>query len=246
MRRVAWIVLLAAAQPAAAQTIRGTVADSASSTPLGSVTVELLRLDSQLVERGQTDSAGTFTVRAPDPGRYFLRVQMIGYRPYQTAIALTSRGETNLAIRLGAVPVALPAVTVEASRDAYLLRRGFYMRKESERGNFLDPGQVEKVLPKAKVATDLLLKIPGVRIQQGVPQLRTCRTVTSGSSQDAMDITGFPHVYVDGVKSGREIAYFMQPQEILAVEVYMGPSQIPLQYGGTSTPCGVILIWTKQ
>jgi len=144
------------------------------------------------------------------------------------------------------VPVQLAPVSVEAARSVYLQDHGFYRRKESERGTFLDPAQVEKAASKAKVATDIFLRIPGVRIQEGIPQLRTCRTVTQGSSEGSMDITGYPHIYIDGVKSGREVAYYLQPNEILAVEVYMGPSQIPLQYGGTSTPCGIILIWTKH
>lgn len=228
--------------PLAGQTVRGTVVDSASSQPLSSASIELTGTDSQVVARASSDEAGTYVLQAPALGAYRVRVQRLGYRAFESPIMLNSRGETNLAIGLAALPVELPPVTVEAARDAYLLNRGYYMRKESEAGTFLDPVQVEKLVTKAKVATDILLNIPGVRIRYGTPQLRTCRTV----SVDTGDKTGDPHIYIDGVQSGREIAYFLQPNEILAVEVYMGPAQIPLVYGGTNTPCGVILIWTKH
>ena len=229
-----------------AQTVRGTLVDSASSQPLASASIELTGADSQLVARASSDGAGKFLLEAPAPGGYRVRVQRIGYRVYESAMVLNSRGETNLTIPLAAVAVELPPVTVEAVQDGYLLNRGFYMRKTSERGTFLDPAAVEKLATKAKLATDILVRIPGVRIYQGAPQLRTCRTVTQTSSEGAMDITGYPHIYIDGVMGGTEIMWSLQPNDILAVEVYMGPSQVPLVYGGTSTPCGVILIWTKH
>ena len=36
------------------------------------------------------------------------------------------------------------------------------------------------------------------------------------------------------------------PKEIAGIEMYPGPATAPLQYGGSGTRCGVILIWTKS
>jgi len=225
-----------------AQTVRGTVVDSATSSPVSAASVELVRGDSQVVARASSDGAGKFLLEAPAPGGYRVRVRRIGYRVYESAMVLNSRGETNLTIPLAAVAVELPPVTVEAVQDGYLLNRGFYMRKTSERGTFLDPAVVEKRASKAKLATDIFTGIPGVTISGGAPKLRTCRTVGSPGGADP----SAPRIYIDGVDSGMEIMWSLQPNDILAVEVYMGPSQIPLVYGGTNTPCGVILIWTKH
>jgi hypothetical protein len=31
---------------------------------------------------------------------------------------------------------------------------------------------------------------------------------------------------------------------ISAIEVYRGPAELPVQYGGAESACGVLLIWT--
>ena len=50
-------------------------------------------------------------------------------------------------------------------------------------------------------------------------------------------ITGVPGGTLDDVVEVRDIA---------AVEVHTGPASLPLVYGGTSTSCATILIWTKN
>lgn len=218
--------------PVAAQAVRGTVVDSSTSQPLSSVIVELVHADGQVAARGESQRDGRFSVRARDPGAYRVRAHIIGYRPFETAaLILAPRRDTTLELRLAAVPVQLEGVTVEAVQDELLLQRGYYSRKQSERGTFMDPGVVEKRALKAKVATDILVGLPGVAIYQGAPQFRNCRN---------------PRIYIDGVESGTDIMWSLQPNDILAVEVYRGPAQIPLVYGGTNTPCGVLLIWTKR
>ncbi len=36
----------------------------------------------------------------------------------------------------------------------------------------------------------------------------------------------------------------VRPEEVYAIEVYRTPSQIPIEYGGAESACGVLLIWT--
>jgi hypothetical protein len=35
-------------------------------------------------------------------------------------------------------------------------------------------------------------------------------------------------------------------QDIEAIEIYAGPAQVPPQYGGAHSACGVILFWTRK
>ena len=85
---------------------------------------------------------------------------------------------------------------------------------------------------------------PGERTPQR-PRAEAADTFTS-------DLSLYPRVYVDGLSMGSEpsqmasVFGMLLPSQLLAVEVYMGASEIPLQYGGTDAPCGVILIWTRQ
>jgi hypothetical protein len=52
-----------------------------------------------------TDSLGEFTVRLPAPGRYYVLVRMIGYRPYWLRVILPQDADRVLRIGLGAQPV---------------------------------------------------------------------------------------------------------------------------------------------
>src|SRR5687768_3653990 len=133
-RRFSLIALVAsvvAASALQAQTVRGTVVDSATAQPLASVSVELADSTSQVVARASTDEAGSYMLQAPAPGAYRLRVQRIGYQPFESPMVLNARGDLTLPLRLAAVPVELAPVRVEAAASVYLQDHGFYRRKES-------------------------------------------------------------------------------------------------------------------
>lgn len=38
----------------------------------------------------------------------------------------------------------------------------------------------------------------------------------------------------------------VQPEDVHAIEVYRTPSEIPAQFGGAESACGVILVWTQR
>jgi hypothetical protein len=36
------------------------------------------------------------------------------------------------------------------------------------------------------------------------------------------------------------------PRDVAGVEVYAGPSTVPLQFSGADRRCGMVLVWTKD
>lgn len=241
-----------------AQTIRGTVTDSSTSTPVPEATVELLRPDSQRIAREQADLKGQFRLRVRDAGSYVIRVRRIGFRPFETRVNVT--GDTTLRLIVAPNPVELATLGVTANMYPYLKTSGFLDRMAAGSGTFITPTIVEQKSPKAKYAVDLMEGIPGVRLQVPsgsgivrVPYLRSCR---SDPRRRVMTMTGlvdttelgnvYPNIYVDGAKAGQDVFGWLLPTHVLAIEIFMGPAEIPLQYGGTGAPCGVILIWTKR
>lgn len=81
LRRAAAVLaaaLLTAAAPAAAQTVHGTLVDSAG-TAVGQVLVALVDPSGRQRGAALTTSAGEFTIRAPAGGRYSLRAERVGY-----------------------------------------------------------------------------------------------------------------------------------------------------------------------
>ena len=98
-----------------AQSVRGTVREQNSGTPLSGVLMTLSR-DGSLaaVATVLTNDRGTFVLRAPEPGRYRLGAKRIGVRRFTSdAIELASAQELQMDVELEALVHQLPAVRVE-------------------------------------------------------------------------------------------------------------------------------------
>ena len=111
-------LLLCAALPASAQTVRGLLTDSVSRTPLPGAFLTLV--DASGVERARvmTNQAGEFVVTAPAAGSYRLRSKRIGFRPLVSAPLTLGAGETisyNAAI--DPIPISLQTVVVAGERQ---------------------------------------------------------------------------------------------------------------------------------
>ena len=76
--------LVALARHAAAQTVRGVVAEDGTGTRLAGAMVVLFDFDGEAVDRVLSDAGGGFTMRADHPGRYHVRVDRIGYASLTT------------------------------------------------------------------------------------------------------------------------------------------------------------------
>lgn len=88
MPRVRLAVLLPLLLPiaAAGQTLRGTLLDDGSGAPLPAVLVDALRAaDDSALRRAATDARGRFGFADIPAGRYRVRVNRIGFRPWVSA-----------------------------------------------------------------------------------------------------------------------------------------------------------------
>lgn len=111
-------LLLCAALPASAQTVRGLLTDSVSRSPLPGAFLTLV--DASGVERARvmTNQAGEFVVTAPAAGSYRLRSKRIGFRPLVSAPLTLGAGETisyNLAV--DPIPIPLQTIVVAGERQ---------------------------------------------------------------------------------------------------------------------------------
>jgi hypothetical protein len=200
------------------QTIQGKLLEAGSDRPILLGRVSLLTGGGVVVDRTFTDEEGAFAVWSPEPGSFFLRAEAIGY-----------------------------ASRVDGVFELALL--GFYSRQRAGFGRFLGPEDIRK--RPAFDATDYLRNIPRVRIRHRARG--GSEVLIRGASSISLGGDGLcrPKVVVDGnevFRGGREAAVLdevVTPFEISAIEVYRGPSEIPLQFGGLRSPCGLILIWTK-
>ncbi|HEY2378287.1 MAG TPA: carboxypeptidase-like regulatory domain-containing protein [Gemmatimonadaceae bacterium] len=111
--------LIAALSPAIeAQVIHGTVTSAVANGRVPGAVV-LLRDSSLTYARALTSDSGTFTIGAGVPGRYYLRVMRIGFRPTESA-AFDLRGDTTVALTLTDIPVVLPEVATRDRGDCHV------------------------------------------------------------------------------------------------------------------------------
>ena len=93
----------------------------------------------------------------------------------------------------------------------------------------------------------VLQQLPGVRLDcsGGINQ---CYARMAGA---APSCTG-PNVYLDGIRVLRDnqrlpepIDGLVLPIEVVGVEVYSSPSEVPGEFTGADAQCGAILFWTS-
>jgi hypothetical protein len=52
-------------------------------------------------------------------------------------------------------------------------------------------------------------------------------------------------LFIDGHRADYDQLAVYQPSDLKAVEIYVRPSNAPLQFQAVSSGCGVVLVWTK-
>ena len=97
-----------------AQTFRGTLQTTAHGSPVAGAIVVLADTLHAIQARGRSDEQGRFVLRPGAPGRFSLRVQRIGVRPYESA-SFELKADTTAVIALSDLPFSLPEITSRAA-----------------------------------------------------------------------------------------------------------------------------------
>lgn len=233
-----------------AQTIEGRLLEAGTDSPIILGEVVLLTGGGLVVDRTFTDEDGNFALWSPEPGSFFLRAACFGYTSRVDGVFdLGEGGILSVEFRLPKAPIQLDTLTVSAERrDTKLALLGFYDRRRAGFGRFLGPEEIAR--RPVFDTSDLLRNIPRVRIRQR--PFGGSEVLIRGAASTSLSGGGlcYPKVVLNGMevfRGGREPARLddvVRPHEISAMEIYRGPGEIPLQFGGASSPCGVILIWT--
>lgn len=198
-----------------------------------------------------TDSTGNFRVGQIPPGVRTLEVRMLGYAPLALPIEVLAGETLHLTLALTAEPRVLAPVKVAAEPITDPALRGFYARRARGTGKYFDRQDLLRMQPR--VFTDVLRRVAGVQIQPGIERYGTGSTVQIGRNSGGMGTRTCPvEFFVDGAPfpSARDgnINHFIAPEEVVAVEVYAGASQIPQEFssGMYNTRCGVVVVWTRN
>jgi hypothetical protein len=226
--------------------IRGQVIDEVTERGIPGAAVQFLDHLRRVRASTVTDETGAFHLTRLPPGPFQLRVRTFGYDETETPAWQVQVGETLfVTIRLHAERILLaPLEVVARTRSASPVLQGFYHRMErSPVGTFFDRDAIERRNP-ARI-TDLLVDVPGVRLESGGGMARD-RIATFGRSIGDCPV----QVYVDGVLASRGGAVpldeLASPLGLEGVEVYRGLSGVPAEFMNEQARCGVIALWTRR
>ncbi|MCH7564820.1 MAG: carboxypeptidase regulatory-like domain-containing protein [Gemmatimonadetes bacterium] len=225
-----------------AQILSGSILEDVSGLPIAGAAVRLL--DAEERDQGVviSDDQGRFSVRLPAPGTYRLAVSRVGYAPARSGLfRVEPDHDVSVDVFLTVQPVSLDSLLVVTKpRVSQLERVGFYRRKRSGFGYFIEREEIER--SGAILAADIFYWVPFARV------------VTVRSHEYDVTLRGcLPTIVIDGYTvraqgKNAEVGRWndlVHPNYIEAIEVYLGPAGAPVQYGGLRGKCGAILIWTQ-
>lgn len=236
-------LLLALSSEAAAQTVSLTltVTEARTGTPLDGARASLL--DTRF--RATTGADGVARLSGFPVGTHRVQVSHPGHVARVVAYDAAA-GDGALQVALQPVVYqldSLEAQGVPQPRSPQL--QSFYQRVRDDRGGrFITRAEIEQANPTR--FSDLFRSIPGAQIipgaRPGFYLIRFGRNL--GTSQNGRCL---PRYFIDGMPFSTDAPDAeIQPDELEGVEVYSGSSAMPAQYGGRSSGCGVIVLWTRE
>jgi len=257
-RFIPLVALVVAATPLAAQTVRGRVLDAASGEGIAQVAVQALGADGHDVGRARTGPDGSFVLPLRAAASVRIQAQRAGYRTTLTAaLPVAPREAVEVEVRLSAAALAIEPLRVtarvEPPRRRNLELNGFYERERMGIGKYVRREEIE-LRPSQNLA-QVLSRVQGAAIHyQGSKQyiyfLRNGRPVLRQSLRGPPQNACLPRLFVDGARvtydANNDINSVVNPGQVEAIEVFRGPSEIPVQYNDSNSMCGVILIWTRH
>lgn len=225
----------------------------ASDTPIAGARVAVVGTGAE----GVSDPSGWVRLPGVQPGRSFLLVTRIGYRPAEFSLEVPATGGLEVDVELEPVPVAVQGVTaVGRSEVRSLAMGGFYRRRETGNGTFLTREDIEKT--RARRTSEIFRRVRGVRVVpagRNQSKLQTVRygvtlsqvAVSRASTTRERAPTGVCEmlVFLDGVQVQLNGIDDVRMDHLEAVEVYRGAGEIPPEYRITNASCGVVVLWTR-
>jgi iron complex outermembrane receptor protein len=225
-----------AAPDTATATLAGQVVSAMTGGPLANARVVLRNSGRGAV----TDSAGEFLIRDAPAGSDTVRVTLIGFAEEEVPLTLKADRTTRVTLLLSETVLKVEDITVEVDQPARSTKlEGFDKRRKTGHGHYIGPEEIEQ--RNAQRSSDYLRGVPGVSVgasRLGRAEIRVTRNPV-GQNCD-------PVVWLDGVPYPDYHIDQLNRDDIMAMEIYRGPSETPPQFDFQGEGCGTIVVWTQD
>jgi hypothetical protein len=274
LRRLLPLAACLLATPLSAQILRGKVLDAATGAGVPAVAVRALS-EGHDVGHARTGADGTFSFQLRAAGTVRIEAQRTGYRTTLTGdLPVGTRETVDVEVKLSAEAIAIEPLRVtaraEPPRRRSLELNGFYDRERQGIGKYLRREDFENRANQN--LAQVLSRVQGTAIyyagssqyiyfprngSPGVAPLSVTPRPAAANAGGAMPgrrgppaNACLPRLFLDGVRVTydvqNDINAVVDPGQVEAIEVFRGPSEIPVQYNDNNSQCGVILIWTRK
>ncbi len=226
--------------------LSGIVVDAQTAEPIPEVLVTVNGQDTTT-----TQQDGTFAVPSLVWNRGVNRVHFrrLGFQPIAYDVEVGREdAAVVLNVPLAQMPINMEEIVVEGESVAipsYL--RGFYERRSKGAGTYLTQEDIQSRMATRLI--DLLRTLPGIDLtgrRQDILFFRRANPNCKTELKPPMIILdGLP---LGGAVPGEEVTSLIEtidPYDLVGIEVYQGPSEVPAQFNRLNAECGLIVIWTN-
>lgn len=232
-----------AAPQIGAQVLRARVTDAVSQAPVTDAVITIVGDEAH----GSTNEEGKSIVKLRRAGANIFLVRRIGYVQLSATLEVPDHDTLNVHFVMQPSPPVLDSVVSTASVPAALHVSDFESRRAKNAGGaFITRDEIVHEAPIR--TTDLFRRVHGVQVREK----NMTRVVVSSRGPISAVVT--PDMCVlpigrDGLVLGPDYNLDDIPvNEIYGIEIYDGPSTIPVEFRSSlpNGSCGLIMIWTRS
>jgi hypothetical protein len=252
--RLIAVLCVAAAANAHAQTVAGRVIDSATRAPVVRANVSLIA-GINAVASTRTDDSGRFQLTTPRAGSYAVRIQLIGYAPFNRTIQLDAGATVRPTYTIARIPVSLDTVVTSSQTSFFNVTAGRTKFAEHMKLNLGQMVSGLEIKASKLGLLEFLGTIPGLRYVAGFSSVMNVRAAMSAPpiipgrtgylrGTDGQCLYGrvdhWPVAYLLYTQGAEGIDELVDVEDIMGVEVFSF-EEVPKEWRGDARP--VEIVW---
>jgi hypothetical protein len=220
--------------------------------PLGDVTLDV-EPASGPKRTVVTGPSGRALIPDVAPGILAIRARRVGFKPGRVAATIEA-GRNTVPIMLSNIePPTLDTVRVVGDRRRSIRHDEFETRRINRQATVsITRADIERRNPPS--LWQMLTGIPSIKVVDIDTMVVLLSTRSVSLKPDLTMEPCYLLIMIDGTvmnggpgQKGFDLRMLPPPNDVHGIELFAGPSSIPLQYGGVGTGkwCGMVAVWTR-